>query len=60
MLTGYKADPDTFAVRGPADYFLIGKFGFALFQNNFESIDNFYCAWRIEFKYNSEHYIDGK
>ena len=60
ILTGYKVDPDVFAVKGVNDYYLIGQFGYALFQNNFDSTNNYYCAWRIELKYQSEHYIDGK
>jgi len=56
--TNYKGDSDTMAVRGPQDYFLVGDFGSVLFQNQLESHQAYYCAWRIEFKFNSEHQID--
>lgn len=58
VLTGYKGDENTMAIRGTNDYFLVGKFGYVLYQNALESKQNYYCAWRIEFKFNSEHQIN--
>lgn len=37
LITHYQGDQDTIAVRGPNDYFLIGDFGFAVYQNGIES-----------------------
>lgn len=56
--TNYQGDSQTMAIRGPQDYYLIGQFGSVLFQNQLESHEAYYCAWRIEFKFNSEHQVD--
>jgi len=58
-MTHYHGDQDTIAVRGTNDYFLIGDFGYVIYQNEIEMENKYYCAWRIEFKYTSEHQIDG-
>jgi hypothetical protein len=31
VLTGYKGDENTMAIRGTNDYFLVGKFGYVLY-----------------------------
>lgn len=57
-MTGYKGDENTIAVRGTNDYFLVGKFGYIVYQNGLEGKQSYYCPWRIEFKFNSEHQIN--
>ena len=59
-MTGYDGDPKTIAVRGNNDYFLVGNFGYVLYQNQFKGINSFFCPWRIEFKYSSEHQFNSE
>jgi|SaaInl47_10m_RNA_FD_contig_21_4284220_length_776_multi_8_in_0_out_0_1 hypothetical protein len=57
-MTKYKGDPKTKAIRGTNDYFLIGNFGYVLYQNGISSRSKgsaYYCAWRMEFKFGGEH-----
>lgn len=62
VITKYKGFAETQAIRGSNDYFLIGNFGYVLYQNGISSRARgsaYYCAWRIEFKFGGEHQING-
>ncbi len=40
--------------------FIVGSLGSVRWQNALESLDRWYCAWRLEFKFESEHRLEGE